>query len=147
MRVRCQAPGERNCVPAGPRAPASPPDPANGLMRRLPRSANSPVYTGLGDMQPDIDAQLSNFFEETPQRDFARVMRGFDPHQVNEHLKQLDGELRQHREQVQALHRELADAHRQIQEQERPTYSGLGSRIEQLLRLAEEQATEILQEA
>src|SRR5262249_25715593 len=98
-------------------------------------------------MQPDIDAQLSNFFEETPQRDFARVMRGFDPHQVNEHLKQLDGELRQHREQVQALHRELADAHRQIQEQERPTYSGLGSRIEQLLRLAEEQATEILQEA
>ena len=98
-------------------------------------------------MQPDIDAQLSNFFEETPQRDFARVMRGYDPHQVNEHLKQIDGELRQHRDQVQALHRELAEAHRQIQEQERPTYSGLGSRIEQLLRLAEEQATEILQEA
>src|SRR5258708_36282208 len=98
-------------------------------------------------MQPDIDAQLSNFFEETPQRDFARVMRGYDPHQVNEHLKQIDGELRQHRDQVQALHRELADAHRQIQEQERPTYSGLGSRIEQLPRLAEEQATEILQAA
>src|SRR5258708_8719145 len=94
-------------------------------------------------MQPDIDAQLSNFFEETPQRDFARVMRGYDPHQVNEHLKQLDGELRQHRDQVQALHGELADAHRQIQEQERPTYSGLGSRIEQLLPLAEEPATEI----
>ncbi|MEP7025861.1 MAG: DivIVA domain-containing protein, partial [Actinomycetota bacterium] len=98
-------------------------------------------------MQPDIDAQLSNFFEETPQRDFARVMRGFDPHQVNEHLKQIDNELRQHRDQVQALHRELADAHRQIQEQERPTYSGLGSRIEQLLRLAEEQQNEILHEA
>src|SRR5258708_39785585 len=96
---------------------------------------------------PDIDAQLSNFFEETPQRDFARVMGGCDPHQVNEHLQQIDGELRQHREQVQALHRELADAHRQIQEQERPTYSGLGSRIEQLLRLAEEQATAILPEA
>ena len=98
-------------------------------------------------MQPDIDAQLSNFFEETPQRDFARVMRGYDPHQVNEHLKQIDSELRQHRDQVQALHSELSEAHRQIQEQERPTYSGLGSRIEQLLRLAEEQATEILQEA
>ncbi len=54
------------------------------------QSCNPPVYTGLGDMQPDIDAQLSNFFEETPQRDFARVMRGYDPHQVNEHLKQLD---------------------------------------------------------
>ena len=39
------------------------------------------------------------------------------------------------------------DAHRQIQEQERPTYSGLGARIEQLLRLAEEQATELVQAA
>ena len=98
-------------------------------------------------MQPDIDAQLSTFFEETPQRDFARVMRGYDPHQVNEALKQLDNELRQHRDGTQALQRELSEAHRQLQEQERPTYSGLGSRIEQLLRLAEEQATEILQEA
>ena len=98
-------------------------------------------------MQPEIDAQLSNFFEETTPREFARVMRGYDPHQVNEHLKQVDNELRQHRDQVQALHRELADAHRQIQEQERPTYSGLGSRIEQLLRLAEEQQNEILHEA
>ena len=60
-------------------------------------------------------------------------MRGYDPHQVNEHLKQVNAEVRQHREQAQALQRELSDAHRQIQEQERPTYSGLGSRIEQLL--------------
>src|SRR6185437_1858367 len=127
--------------------PASPPVLAIGHIRRLPRSANSPVYTGLGDMQPDIDAQLSNFFEETPQRDFARVMRGYDPHQVNEYLKQVDGDLRQHRDQAQALQQELTDAHRQLQEQERTTYAGLGSRIEQLLRLAEEQATEIVQEA
>src|SRR5260370_36998513 len=102
------------------------------------------VYTGLGDMQPDIDAQLSNFFEETPQRDFARGMRGYDPHQVNEHLKQIDSELRQHRDQVQALHAERAEAHRQIQAQERPTYSGLGSRRGRLVRLAEGQAPEIL---
>src|ERR1700685_2987833 len=98
-------------------------------------------------MQPDIDAQLTNFFEETPQRDFARVMRGFDPHQVNEHLKQLDDQLRQRSDDFQALQLELTDAHRQPQKQERPTYAGLGSRIEQLLRLAEEQATEIVQEA
>ena len=98
-------------------------------------------------MQPEIDAQLSNFFEETTPREFARVMRGYDPHQVDEYFKQLDGEVRQHREQVQALQQELSDAHRQIREQERPTYAGLGSRIEQLLRLAEEQATEIAQEA
>src|ERR1700745_87802 len=98
-------------------------------------------------MQPEIDAQLSNFFEDAPARDFAQVMRGYDQHQVDEYLKQLDAEMRQHRDQVQALQQELSDAHRQLREQERPTYSGLGSRIEQLLRLAEEQATEIVGEA
>src|SRR5580700_6515133 len=96
-------------------------------------------------MQPDIDAQLSTFFVDVP--DFSRVMRGYDPQQVTAHLEKLDTEVRKHQENAQALQRELSDAHRQIQEQERPTYSGLGSRIEQLLRLAEEQATEIVQEA
>src|SRR5215467_1735596 len=98
-------------------------------------------------MQPEIDAQLSNFFEDAPARDFAKVMRGYDQHQVDEYLKQSDLEMRQHREQVQALQQELTEAHRQLREQERPTYAGLGSRIEQLLRLAEEQATEIVGEA
>ena len=98
-------------------------------------------------MQSDIDAQLTNFFEDTQPREFAKVMRGYDPQQVNEHLATLEGDLRQHKDQVQAMHQELADAHRQLQEQERPTYSGLGARIEQLLRLAEEQATELVQAA
>jgi len=93
-------------------------------------------------MQPDIDAQLSNFFVENSIPEFSRVMRGYDPQQVNAHLERLDAEVRKHQENAQALQRELTDAHRQIQEQERPTYSGLGSRIEQLLRLAEEQATD-----
>src|SRR5215469_6057601 len=97
-------------------------------------------------MQPDIDAQLSSsFFVDVP--DFSRVMRGYDPQQVTSHLEKLDSEVRKHQENAQALQQELAEAHRQIQEQERPTYSGLGSRIEQLLRLAEEQATEIVEEA
>jgi predicted XRE-type DNA-binding protein len=42
---------------------------------------------------------------------------------------------------------ELSEAQRQIQEQEQPTYSGLGARIEQLLRMAEEQAAELVQAA
>ena len=96
-------------------------------------------------MQPDIDAQLTNFFEDAPPREFATVMRGYDRHQVDEHIRQLEVELRQLREQVQSLRRELSQAHGQ--EQERPTYSGLGARIEQLLRLAEEQATELVQAA
>ena len=98
-------------------------------------------------MQPDIDAQLSNFFEDAPLPDFARVMRGYDPHQVNEHLKLKESEVRKHQENAQALQQELADAHRQMQEIEQPTLSGLGSRIEQLFRLAEEQAAEHIAEA
>src|SRR6202022_1926246 len=98
-------------------------------------------------MQSDIDAQLTNFFEEAPPREFATVMRGYDRHQVDEHIRQIEAEVRTHREQSQTMRQQLTDAHRQIQEQERPTYSGLGARIEQLLRLAEEQVTEILQEA
>jgi len=78
-------------------------------------------------MQPEIDAQLSNFFEDAPPRDFAKVMRGYDQHQVDEYLKQLDAEMRQHRDQVQALQQELSDAHRQLREQE----GGLRQLLEQ----------------
>ena len=95
-------------------------------------------------MQSDIDAQLSTFFEETPPRDFAKVMRGYDPHQVDEHIRSLGNEVRRHQETAEAARRELMDAQRQIQENDRPTYAGLGARIEQLLRLAEEQATELV---
>ena len=51
-------------------------------------------------MQSDIDAQLTSFFEETPPRDFAKVMRGYDPHQVDEHIRQLAAEVRLHQEQT-----------------------------------------------
>ena len=97
-------------------------------------------------MQPDIDAQLSNFFEETPPRDFARIMSGYDPHQVNEALKQLDNELRH----TATVPRPCSGSCRGAPPApgaRTPDLLGLGSRIEQLLRLAEEQATEILQEA
>src|SRR5713101_1380740 len=98
-------------------------------------------------MQPDIDAPLTNFFEEAPPREFVTVMRGYDRQQVDEHIRQIDAEVRQHREQAQAMQRELSEAHHQFHEQDRPTYTGLGARIEQLLRLAEEQATEVVQTA
>src|SRR6202012_460332 len=108
-----------------------------GLPDRAMRSSPDPRLpyrpTGLGHMQSDIDAQLTNFFEDSQPREFAKVMRGYDPQQVNEHLATLEGDLRTHKDQVQAMHQQLADAHRQLQEQERPTYSGLGARIEQLL--------------
>jgi DivIVA domain-containing protein len=98
-------------------------------------------------MQSDIDAQLTNFFEEAPPREFATVMRGYDRHQVDEHIRQIEAKCARTASRPRLGARELSEAHRQIQEQERPTYSGLGARIEQLLRLAEEQATELVQAA
>src|SRR5215469_18283476 len=56
---------------------------------------------GLGHMQSDIDAQLTNFFEDTPPRDFATVMRGYDRHQVDEHIRSIETEARTHRDQAQ----------------------------------------------
>ena len=54
-------------------------------------------------MQSDIDAQLTNFFEEAPPREFATVMRGYDRHQVDEHIRQIEAEVRRHREQTQSM--------------------------------------------
>ena len=98
-------------------------------------------------MQPDTRALLTNLVDEAPPREFVTAMRGYDRHQVDEHIRQIQAEVRQHREQAQAMHRELSEARRQFHEQERPAYTGLGARIEQLLRLAEEQATEVIQAA
>ena len=54
-------------------------------------------------MQSDIDAQLTNFFEEAPPREFATVMRGYDRHQVDEHIRQIEADARTHRDQAQAM--------------------------------------------
>src|ERR1700733_7288338 len=98
-------------------------------------------------MQPDTDALPTSLLEEAPPREFVTAMRGYDRQQVDEHIRQIEAEVRQHREQAQAMQRELSEAQRQFHEQERPAYTGLGARIEQLLRLAEEPATEVVQTA
>jgi O-antigen/teichoic acid export membrane protein/cell division septum initiation protein DivIVA len=100
---------------------------------------------GPESLQPD--AQPANFFEETPPGEFATVVRGYDRYSVTEHIRHVEAEVRQHREQAQAMRRELAEAQRQIRLQGPPAYSGLGDRIEQLVRPAEEQAIELVQAA
>lgn len=50
-------------------------------------------------------------------------------------------------QQVRALQAELSGGCRQLQDPERASYEGLGTRIEQLLRLAEQQASVIIDEA
>jgi cell division septum initiation protein DivIVA len=50
-------------------------------------------------------------------------------------------------QQVRALRTELAGSHALLKDGERPSYSGLGARIEQLLRQAEQQATDLVEAA
>ena len=93
-------------------------------------------------MQSDIDAQLTNFFEDAPPREFATVMRGYDRHQVDEHIRQIEAEVRQHREQAQTMRQQLSDAHRQIQEQQQKI-SDLEQKIDSL-QSAESERNDVL---
>ena len=113
------------------------------LRFRLPRW----VIWGVERMDPGVDTQAGNVPREPPSRVFDVVLRGYDRLQVDEHIEQLADLARQHRDQAQALGRELSAAQRQLRECERPARAGVGLRVEQLLRLAEEQAAEILGEA
>ena len=61
-------------------------------------------------MQPDTDALLTSLFEEAPPREFVTAMRGYDRNQVDEHIRQIGAEVRQHREQARAMQRELSEA-------------------------------------
>jgi DivIVA domain-containing protein len=63
-------------------------------------------------MEPDIDVRLNTLLERGPQREFARVLRGYDPRQVNEHLQELNRELARQRDQLRALEQRLADVDR-----------------------------------
>ncbi|MEE2046622.1 cellulose-binding protein, partial [Nocardiopsis tropica] len=91
----------------------------------------------------NIDTQLNNIFDEdnTPP-EFDVVLRGYDRTQVTDYLDGLRNEVKQNSKQIEKFKAELTSKNRQLQERERPSYSGLGSRIEELLRLAEEQANE-----
>ncbi len=69
--------------------------------------------------------------------EFAITMRGYDRAQVDRKLEQLSRQLADARREVASLDQramtlagELADAQRRLRESDKPTYAGLGSRIE-----------------
>jgi len=64
-------------------------------------------------------------------------------------LRELSGDLPQQLrdEQLRALQAELSGSCAPLRDPERASYAGLGTRIEQLLRLAEEQASELIDAA
>mgnify|MGYP000081680910 CR=1 FL=1 len=72
--------------------------------------------------------------------EFAITMRGYDRAQVDQRMEAVRRQLAEARREVAALDQramtlagELADAQRRLRESDKPTYAGLGSRIEHLL--------------
>lgn len=96
----------------------------------------------------NIDAQLNNIFDEdNAPPEFDVVLRGYERNQVTEYLESLRAEVKEANEKAEKYKGDLNAKNQQLAERERPSYSGLGSRIEELLRLAEEQANELVQSA
>src|SRR5262245_17508140 len=112
---------------------------------------------------PQQPSSLSFFENANSQPDFTVVLRGYDRNQVDDFVQRLNAHLaqtkaahaeaeqrmndsqRRTRQAEQALssaQQKLTDQSKQIEENSRPTLSGLGTRVEQILRLAEEQANE-----
>src|SRR5690606_2556909 len=95
-----------------------------------------------------------SIFDRMPQGGFEVQMRGYERSQVEKHIRALESALTQVRsrnrdldKQIVRLRQELAEKETSLREVEQPSYSGLGARIEHLLRLAEEQASELVGQA
>lgn len=89
--------------------------------------------------------------------EFDVVLRGYDRRQVDEYLDRIEADLATAQTErstlatrSQALDKQLAEqdrevqaARRQLVETAKPTYAGLGTRVHQLLSLAEQEAAEV----
>src|SRR5579859_3410620 len=98
---------------------------------------------GDGRMEPGIGTQVGDVAEDAVSRRFGVVVRGYDRQQVDGLIGELEDRARQGREEAAAAERELARARMQVEDQERPSYSGLGSRIGQLFFLDDKATTEL----
>src|SRR3954468_19154343 len=119
-------------------------------------------------MPQQQDQNLAFFDGANSQHDFTVVLRGYDRGQVDAHLgrlvaalnqsEQARGEaeqrmndaqrrLRQAEQRLTGVEQKLGETSKQLEENSRPTLSGLGTRVEQILRLAEEQANDHRNEA
>jgi cell division septum initiation protein DivIVA len=88
--------------------------------------------------------------------DFTIVLRGYERTQVDLFIERLQARIEEltnaatkaktgttdARDRINELERKVAEQSKQLDEAAQPTLSGLGTRVEQLLRLAEEQANE-----
>lgn len=86
--------------------------------------------------------------------EFARVLRGYEPEAVDKFVQKLRVELLaaknaqdQLQSQVAELQAQINQLNIDIQEVGRPTFAGLGSKLESTLRTAEEQASRLISRA
>jgi DivIVA domain-containing protein len=88
------------------------------------------------------------------ETDFARVIRGYDPEEVDRFVQKLRRELLvaktsldEHVARISELESELEAKSRDLEELGRPTFAGLGSKLESTLRIAEEQSARLVSQA
>lgn len=84
---------------------------------------------------------------------FDIVRRGYERQQVDEHIAKLiserdaaGGRISSLEKRIEELHLETQNAQAQLDDKE-PSYAGLGARVEKILRLAEEEAKDLREEA
>ena len=85
---------------------------------------------------------------------FPVTMRGYDRDAVSAHIARLEAEVANAKkaatesaEKAQSATQALEEAQKALGEAEKPTYKGLGARVENLLRSAEEQSSDVLARA
>ena len=88
------------------------------------------------------------------QTDFPIVMRGYDRVQVDLQIQTLNNQISELQQRLDTvdqrnvdLGEQLAEAQKQLRSSDRSSYTGIGARIEQLLRSAEEQSTAVINKA
>src|SRR2546421_9597 len=113
--------------------------------------------------------QLPAFFDDASGgQEFSVVLRGYDGAEADGHVQrptaaipqaeqsraeaeqrmnESQRRLRQAEQRLSSIEQKLTDTNKQLEENSRPTLSGLGTRVEQILRLAEEQANDHRAEA
>ena len=81
----------------------------------------------------------------TGQQHFEIVKRGYEPQQVDRRIAALVADLEKTRKRTADLERRVEELHLESQQQSgaAPTYAGLGTRIEKILGLAEEEARDL----
>ena len=91
--------------------------------------------------------------QPTPTREtFEVVRRGYDPQQVDRRVSSLSRELEATAQRRAELERQVEELRRRVQQQPDPQeqgnrFGGLGARIEQILGLADEEASNLRKQA